>query len=211
MTSSLRRDLVANLGAPVMIALTLAGCAFTRPPPVRQMFLLDPALPAAVAKTQDGTLRVGIITVAGPFRDRSLVLRVGELRYETDYYDEFVTPPSPMLAETTSRALSQGRVFAQVAAPGTPAQADYVLDGFVSALYADHRTPGICKAVIAVTFYLSQADAGNGVPFWSKDYQRASPCRDTSAESFVGALNTGLAEILAELASDLAAAKLPAR
>ena len=84
-----------------------------------------------------------------------------------------------------------------------------MLDGFVSALYADHTVQGHCKAVIAINYYLSQADIGSGVPFWSEDYRREVDCGNGDADAYVAALNTALSEILAKLASNLAAATLP--
>jgi cholesterol transport system auxiliary component len=201
----------ASLVVVAACALAIAGgCSFTRPAPVKAQYLLSPKTPPVAAKPQPGTLRIGIVNVAGPFRDRNFVLKVGDLRYETDYYDEFVVPPSAILAEQTSRALSRSRAFAHVGAPGAPVQADYVLDGFVSALYADHTVQGRCKAVIAINYYLSQADTGSGVPFWSEDYRREVDCGAGDADAYVAALNTALSEILVKLAGDLGAAKLPA-
>ncbi|MEP7063450.1 MAG: ABC-type transport auxiliary lipoprotein family protein [Betaproteobacteria bacterium] len=205
-----RRAFRATAAAAMLVALGLSACSLTRPPPVKAQFLLQPAMPERVTKTQPGALRVGTVNVAGPFRDRSFVVRVSDLRYETDFYDEYVTPPAPMIAEATSRALSRAKVFSHIAAPGTLGQADYVLDGFVSALYADHREQNSCKAVLVISYYLSQADTGSGVPFWSKDYRRDTPCKDDSAEAFAQGLNTGLSEILVTLAKDLASAELPA-
>jgi cholesterol transport system auxiliary component len=200
----------AALAVMALCALALAaGCSFTRPAPVKSQYLLTPKTPPVAAKPQPGTLRIGIVNVAGPFRDRNFVIKAGELRYETDYYDEFVVPPSAILAEQTSRALSRSRTFTHVAAPGAPVQADYVLDGFVSSLYADHTVQGRCKAVIAINYYLSQADIGSGVPFWSEDYRREVDCGGGDADAYVAALNTALSEILAKLATDLGAVKLP--
>ncbi len=199
----------ASRAMPLAVALLLAACSFTRPPPVKLMFLLEPTPPAAAATPRPGTLRIGTVTVAGPFHDRNFVRRETDSRYATDYYDEFVTPPGPMLAEVTSRALSRGHVFAHVAAPGTSLEADYALDAFVSGLYADHRGNGTCKAVIAMSFYLTQSDTGNGVPFWTGDYRRETPCKAESAEAYVDALNAGLTEIYGKLASDLATVTLP--
>jgi cholesterol transport system auxiliary component len=199
----------AVLVVAALCALAAAGCSFTRPAPIKAQYLLSPKTPPVAAKPQAGTLRVGIVNVAGPFRDRNFVLKVGDLRYETDYYDEFVVPPSAILAEQTSRALSRSRAFAHVGAPGAPVQADYVLDGFVSALYADHTVQGRCKAVIAINYYLSQADTGSGVPFWSEDYRREVDCGGGDADAYVAALNTALSEILARLTTDLGAVKLP--
>jgi cholesterol transport system auxiliary component len=205
--AAVARAVAVALAAAAVLAI--GACSFTRPPPVKQLYLLAPTTPPRVATPQPGALRVGSVSIAGPFRDRSFVVKVGDFRYETDYYDEFVVPPSALLAEQTSRALSRSRAFAHVAAPGTPAQADYVLDGFVSALYADHSESGRCKAVIAVNYYLSQPDAGSGVPFWSEDYRREVDCGDGDADHYVAALNTALSEILAKLVTDLSALKLP--
>lgn len=210
MTLPANRSLVAAAIVIAMVALISGGCSFTRPAPLKATFLLEPAAPAVAAKPRDASLRIGIVNVAGPFRDRSFVMRVDDLLFETDYYHEFVTPPASMIGELTSRALAHARVFAHVAAPGSPMQAQYVLDGFVSDLYADHRVRGRCTAVIAVTFYLSRADSGSGVPFWSKDYRRSNACSDDSTESYVKALNRGFSEILSDLVHDLASVELPA-
>jgi cholesterol transport system auxiliary component len=200
----------AVVAAVALGALALAsGCSLTRPAPVKAQYLLTPKTPPVAARPQPGTLRVGTVNVAGPFRDRNFGIKAGDLRYETDYYDEFVVPPSAILAEQTSRALSRSRTFTHVAAPGAPVQADYVLDGFVSSLYADHTLQGRCKAVIAINYYLSQADTGSGVPFWSEDYRREVDCGGGEPGTYVAALNTALSEILAKLATDLGAAKLP--
>ena len=120
-------------------ALALAGCAFNRQAPVKQQYLLDPPAPAAVPKSQPTSVRVGSINVAAPFRGRTFVLREADLRYETDYYNEFLVPPATMVAELTVRALERSKAFARVVPPGYAADADWVLDGFVSALYADER------------------------------------------------------------------------
>jgi cholesterol transport system auxiliary component len=197
--------------ASILVALAVGACSFTRPAPVKEMYLLAPTLPAAVAKPQPGTLRVGVVNVSGPFRTRNFVVRVDELRYETDYYAEFVTAPASMIAEATSRALATARVFEHVAPLGSPTDSDFVLDGFVGALYADHRTRGRCTAVLAITYYLSRADAVGGVPFWSKDYRREVACDGGSTTSFAAALNTAFSQVLADLATDLAGMKLPAK
>ena len=114
----------------VVIALT-AGCSFVRPSPVKQAFLLDPALPAAVATTHAGTARVGIVTVAAPFRGKPFVFREAELKYESDFYDEFLVQPSSIVGDATVRALIAANVFAAVSPPGIAAEADWVVDALL--------------------------------------------------------------------------------
>jgi uncharacterized lipoprotein YmbA len=82
----------------VAAAVVLAGCSVTRPSPVKQTFLLDPPMPAAVVKTQPSSLRMGTVTVGAPFRGRGFVSRESELRYESDFYNEFFVPPATMIS-----------------------------------------------------------------------------------------------------------------
>lgn len=195
-----------TFAAAFAAALVVAGCSLSRPSPVKQTYLIEPAPPAAVATPQPASLRVGTIGVAVPYRGRPFVVRVGDLRYETDFYSEFLVAPESMLGEATARALGGARVFARVLAPGAPADADYVLDGFASALYEDLRSGTGPAADIAVTFYLARAD--NPVPFWSKEYRQHVPLAAASPGAYAAGLSTGFGAIMAELARDLAAIDL---
>lgn len=214
MISRLQISRRAALGAAFgcALAIILGGCSFSRPAPVKQTYLVNPKLPAALAApAQKGSLRIGSLRIASTFRDRNFVSRESDLRFETDYYHEFLVPPSAMLSESLARALTQANVFTHTAAPDLPVEADYVLDGFVAELYADNRVRGPCVATFAVAFYLSRADIGSGVPFWSKDYRSETRCSDDSADAYVAALSTGLSDVFEKLAKDLAAAKMPAQ
>jgi cholesterol transport system auxiliary component len=190
----------------------LVACsAVTRPAPVRQTYLLDPALPQAVAQSQPGALRVGNINVATPFRGKAFVYRQDELRFETDFYVEFLVPPAAMLTDQTTRALVRARPFARIAGPGATSDADWVLDGFASALYADTRQAGKPAAELVITYYLTPAGGSEQTPVWAHEYRRHAPMRDSSADAYAEALNVAFGEIVTELARDLAAVQLPKR
>jgi cholesterol transport system auxiliary component len=199
--------------AAVVLALGtfafVAGCGFTRQSPVKETYLLDPAVPSPVAKAQTGSLRVGAVNVAAPFRARNFVVRDTELQYESDFYHEFIVPPALMFTDATARSLVAAKVFVNVSRPGVTASADWVLDGFVSALYADTRDAKQPAAVIEVTYYLSRDDGGVSSPVWSQAYRKQIAVASSSTSVYVSALNTALSEILADLARDLAAASLP--
>ena len=193
----------------VVVAL-LAGCtALTRQAPVRQTFLLDAPAPPAVAHPQPGALRVGTINVAAPFRGKTFVYRVGDLRFESDYYVEFLVPPGTMIGEQTARALDHAKAFTRVAGPGAAGEAEWVLDGFVTALYADMREAGKSVAELDITYYLTPTAGAQETPIWTREYRRRVPMRDATPASYAQALNTAFGEIVVELARDLAAAQLP--
>ncbi len=84
-----RAAIALALGALAFVA----GCSFTRSSPVKETYLLAPAVPPAIAKPQPGSLRVGAVNVAAPFRARNFVVRDTELQYESDFYHEFIVPP----------------------------------------------------------------------------------------------------------------------
>ena len=194
----------------VVVALLGACSALTRPAPVRQTYLIESPAVSPVAQPQPGALRVGSVSVAAPFRGKSFVFRVDELRYETDFYDEFLVPPSSMLTDQTTRALVRARPFTRISGPGATADAEFVLDGFASALYADMRQSGKPAADIAITYYLTPTTGVERTPIWSHEYRRRAAMREASGAAYAEALNAAFAEIVAELARDLATVKLPA-
>ena len=194
----------------LVVAALVTGCSgITRPAPVRQTYLIEPAPPPAVAKPQQASLRVGAINVAAPFRGKAFVYRLDELRFDTDYYVEFLVPPATMLTEQTARALAIARPFERVNGPGSGADADFVLDGFASALYADTREAGKPAAEVVITYYLTAGAGSAQTPIWQRQYRRHATMRDASAVAFAEALNAAFGEIVAELARDLAVVQLP--
>jgi cholesterol transport system auxiliary component len=201
----------AALILALIAAVLAAGCSLTRPAPVKQTYLLDPALPAVAGRAQPGTLRVGTVNVAAAFRGRSFVVRDAEFRFESDFYHEFFVPPGVMIADATARALARGKVFSVVTRPGVVVDADWILDGFVGTLHADARDAASPAAVLQVTYYLSRDDGGASAPVWSHAYFKRVAFAGSATDAYVTALNGALSEILAELAQDLAAAQVPAR
>ena len=201
----------AALMVALAAAMAVAGCGLTRPAPVKQTYLLDPAFPAPVTKAQTGTLRVGTVNVAAPFRGRSFVVRASEFGFETDFYHEFFVPPGVMIADATTQALTRSNVFTVVARPGVVVDSDWILDGFVGTLHADARDPAKAAAVLEITYFLSRDDGGASAPVWSRAYAKRVSFAGSSTDAFVTALNGALSEIFAELARDLAGAQLPAR
>jgi ABC-type uncharacterized transport system auxiliary subunit len=198
-----------RLAAGALLAIALTACnPLTRPAPVKQTYLLEPALPAAVPRPRPGTLRVTRVDVAAPFRGREFVYRMDALRYETDFYDQFLVMPSAMFTEQTARAIDAARVFTRVLPQGSGADADASLQGFVSAVFADARDGQPVAAELSITYYLSR-DASGVTPVWSHDYHRRVELGERTAAGYAAALNRAFGDILAELVRDLAALPLP--
>jgi cholesterol transport system auxiliary component len=196
--------------AVIPLAALLGGCSLSRPAPVKHMYLLEATAPPAAGAAKRASVRIGVINVAAPFRGRTLVYRRDDITYESDFYSEYFVAPAAMVAEATARALAAAHVFRRVIPPGAaPDDSDYVLDGFATELYDDLRDAAKPAAVISVTFYLSSANAVTPNVVWSHDYTQRVAASDSSPDALARATNTALSAVLADLARDLAAAKLP--
>ena len=210
-----RTTLMRTLSAAafVIVAVTLASCTLSRPSPVKRTFLLEPTLPTAARGTpKPVALRIGVVNVAAPFRGKTFVFRESDLRYESDYYDEFFIAPAIMFSDATAKALIASNVFRRVVPFGAASdEGDYVLDGFVSELYADTRDAAAPVAVITVTYYVTAANAtGSGV-VWSREYHQRAKVSGVGPDAVARGWNAALSAVLAELVKDLAMAELPAK
>ena len=205
-----RLQRVLAVVALVVAAVMLAACSLSHPAPVKRTFLLEPTLPAAAGTPKPVAVRIGVVHVAAPFRGKTFVFRESDLRYEADYYDEFFIAPAIMFSDATAKALAASKVFRRVVPFGAASdEGDFVLDGFVSELYADTRDAAAPTAVITVTYYLTPANAiGSGVA-WTREYRQRAKVSGSGPEGVARGLNAALSAILAELARDLAAAELP--
>jgi cholesterol transport system auxiliary component len=210
---SARARLSRALAAVVFVAVAaaLASCSLSRPTPAKRMFLLEPTAPAASTSTPKAeSVRVGVVNVAAPFRGKTFVYRESDLRYESDYYDEFFIAPAIMVADATAKALAASNVFRRVVPfGGASNEGDYTLDGFVSELYADTRNAAAPAAVITVTYYLTPTNAINPGVVWTHEYRQQAKVSGTGAEAMARGWNEALTAVLAELTRDLAAAQLP--
>lgn len=198
---------LASAFVVAVAAAALSACSLTRPSPVKQMYLIEPPPATAVATTSPYTARIGTVTVGAPYRDRAFVVREADLRFETDFYHEYVVAPAPMIAEAIARSLSDARVFAKVIPPGAPPEAEFTIDAFVGSLYADNRDAKAPAAELAITFYVSRTDR-SVAPVWSKEYRRRTALSAPSAETYTAAQSASLGEILGEFARDLAAERV---
>ena len=201
--------LSAGALAALALAVAIAGCSLTRPAPVKNTFLLDPPLPPVVATSKPGTLRIGTFNVSAPYRDRAFTYRTGDVKYESDFYNEFFVAPGPMIGQATSKALASAKPFARIVPAGTaPEEGDFVLEGFVSDLYADAREKP-AAGIVGVNFYLTRTTYPPAV-VWSRDYRERVPLAASTPEALANAWNEALGRVLSKLTKDLADADLRA-
>jgi cholesterol transport system auxiliary component len=196
-----RRALAAALAA---LALACAG-ALERRPPEKQRFVFAPPPPHSGPVAGAGVLRVGRVRISPLFENMGFAYRVGNDRYESDFYNEFFAPPSQMLRETLVDWLGDARLFVSVGIGAAPPP-DWLLEADVRSLYGDRRDPQTPQAVLAAVFRLLDARGSQLQLVLERSYDEREPATDGSPRALVDAWNRALGRVLVALEGDLRAA-----
>ncbi|WP_018880300.1 membrane integrity-associated transporter subunit PqiC [Thioalkalivibrio sp. ALE9] len=205
-----------SVAALLLIAWTLGGCTLIpeREAVDRSWFLLE--LPAEPAPRMAGdaeplAVELGSVRVAPAYSGKGLVYRLGDHRYESDYYNEWFLRPAEqfeqLLRERWTRngtAIELVDNAADAWAEGRPAVQLHIL---VTALYGDLDAAHLEA--------LSAVDTGEAVQGTGRVGLRAQLRTDTharlvhleaahtldrrSASRLVAALSQAAADVLAEL------------
>jgi cholesterol transport system auxiliary component len=171
----------------------------------RKYYVLDTvrAGPPDAAHTS-ATLRLRRFNVDEAFAGRSLVYRVDEFRYESDYYHQFLVLPGVMITEEARDWLSNSGLFGRVTAVGSRLQSTYLLEANVVGLYADFTRKATPEAVVEIRFLLLAGPEASESVVLSQAYRATTPVSAKTAEAVVGALSKSLADILTRLEADIA-------
>jgi len=186
----------------VLSAAAVTGCAQSTPG--KEFFMIEASRPSGVVQTpSDATLEVRLLNVDTAFASKNLVYRLGEFRYETDYYRQFLVTPGQMLMERTRRWVSDSGLFKQVLPPSSQITPTYTLQGIVTALYGDFTNESAPVAVMRIRFFLVKHGSDEGAVVFSQAYRVAQPLSAKTAEALMDALSKDLTEILTRLEEDL--------
>jgi cholesterol transport system auxiliary component len=192
---------------PVLLAsiCVLTGC-LSRPYLKKETFVFDTPV-AATTNVIDANHVLGIrsLKIAAPFEGRSLVYRTGEFSFERDPYAEFLEPPAEELMSPLREWFRSNAGFSAVVDAGSVLKSDTLVEISVSQLFGDFRQPDHPAAILTMRFVF--LDAPNGVPgkaILDQEYSRSIPLKAPAASALMEGWNQALAEILAEVSSDLA-------
>jgi cholesterol transport system auxiliary component len=196
------------LGGLTLLAL-MAGCvSLEKSYPDKRWFVLElprgvnPANPIA-----SGVLMIAPLRVSPRYEGKSFVYRRTEASFESDFYNQFLVSPGPLLSEEVRRGLSEAQVAQYVVNASSQAEPTHVLEGTIDALYGDFRDMSAPKAVLEMEFFLAKESPIKAELVARKRYSKSVAVTARSPEALVKGWNDALNEIVAALAADLRAAR----
>jgi ABC-type uncharacterized transport system auxiliary subunit len=191
-------------------ALWLSGC-LSRPVVVGQSFALQSPPIVSAATKGSGWLTIRSVEVSPLFESKCFVYRTGEDSYERDPHAAFLVPPARCFRMAVRGWLHNSGVFREVLEPGSLVKPDRLLEVYVTELYGDFRKPGRPSSVLSIGLVFLTDDEGSARRVYlQKDYTRSISLKQNTAAELVAGWDKALAEIMAEVVTDLATAGQPA-
>jgi cholesterol transport system auxiliary component len=181
----------------------LIGCAPTRPNFDTSAWLIDPKRTGEPRKSNtDFWLKVGPVSVNGPFDSKSMVYRLADQRYEKDFYNGYISSPAEMVSNATRQWISEANIFKATLNQGNTLFPYYALQINVSELYGDYRNQP--EAVVSIYFYLTVLSTGTQNPIvMSNRYTQRVPLKDNRPSTLANGLQQAFATILQRYEADL--------
>lgn len=205
-----RKTLLIILIGPIVLNFLLTGCfKVDRRYPEKQFFVLNASRNAKPSPSKSDTvLKIQRFRVSPKFEGKGFVYRQDDLKYETDFYNEFLISPGLMIAEEVHKWLTQSGLFQLVFSSSGLVEPTFYLEGFVSALYGDYRNNPFPEAVLEVQFFLLRNVSGRPVVVYAKTYRQATPLNENSPAALAEGWSRSLEHILTQLEADLEACEL---
>ena len=186
------------------VVLGLTACSLpSRAPVTPTSWMVAPERTAAPRQARtEFWLKVGTVSVASPFDGKSLVYRLGDQRYEKDFYNVYTAIPAEMVANSERQWMNKSGIFAATVGLGNSFFPYYVLQTTVNEFYGDYRNKP--EAVVSVEFFLTVVNSGKGNPLIGANrYTKRVALKDNTPEALVLGQQQALAEIFAQYEEQL--------
>ena len=203
------KRLLGSLSFSILLLLS-AGCVdLSRPALAKHYYLLETSPKLSDAPPAHASaIRVTGVEVAAPFSEKSLVYRLDQDRYESDFYNEYFVPPRAMITSKFVEWLSVRRVFATTLPPSSTLDAPYAIEGQVTALYGDMRDKAKTAAVFGMQVFVTDSYNPEKNIVLQRTCAEQVQVPDHSADAISKGLGQALQQCFAQIEADLRALNL---
>ena len=178
---------------------SLAACSLPQRPAISSAsWMVAPERTGAPNKPRsDLWLKMGSVSTTPPFDGKSLVYRLGDQRYEKDFYNTYSALPSEMISSATRQWMNQAQIFAMTVGQGNSFFPYYTLQASVDEFYGDYRVRP--EAVVTVEFFLTVTSGSKTNPVVGTNrYTKRIALKDNTASALAQGQQEALAQILKE-------------
>lgn len=189
----------ARLAGVVLIVAVLSACSLPQRPALETAsWMVAPERTGTPYKPRtDLWLKMGSVSTAPPFDGKSLVYRLGDQRYEKDFYNIYSALPNEMVGNATRQWLNNAQIFSMTVGQGNSFFPYYVLQTSVEEFYGDYRVRP--EAVVTVEFFLTATDPKKRDPVIGKNrFTKRIAIKDNTPQALVLGQQEALAQILKE-------------
>ncbi|MDR4505777.1 MAG: ABC-type transport auxiliary lipoprotein family protein [Candidatus Scalindua sp.] len=170
----------------------------------KHYFVLDASRDGEAVSSGTGVvLSVRRFQISPQFEGKSLIYRLSDSSYETDFYNEFFVSPASLLTEEVRQWLRDSGLFQNIVDPSSYLDPSHVLEGSVTALYGDYRESTVPKAVLEIHFFLLRQVSERYELIFQKQYHREEPLKGNTPDDLVRGWNNAFENILAKFETDI--------
>ncbi len=182
-----------------VVVLGLFACSLpSRAPVTPTAFMVNPERSGEPLKNRSSLwLKIGSVSVAPPYDGRSLVYRLGDQRFEKDFYNVYTTLPADMISNAERQWINKSGIFSAAVGQSNSFFPYYTLQATVNEFYGDYRVKP--EAVVSIEFFLTVTNSGKGNPLiGSNRYSKRIALKDNTPAALVIGQQQALAEIFKE-------------
>lgn len=197
---SKRLSIGATCLAFLAFMLATTGCVrLEKKYPDKRLYLLTAARPGAPSSPTPGAvLAVRSFRVSPPYEGKNLLYHNADQSYESDFYHEFLVPPSQMITERVTRWMTDCGLFEYVVDPTSRMRPTHSLEGNVVAMYGDNAGSGGPMAVLEIQFFLFAEKDRQAEVALSNTIRKTVPIPETEPMAVAAGLDEALQQILTE-------------
>ena len=182
-----------------LVLTALSACSLPKRPALEtSSWMVAPERTGAPYQPRsDLWLKMGSVATTPPFDSKSLVYRLGDQRYEKDFYNIYSVLPNEMVSNATRQWLNNAQIFSMTVGQGNSFFPYYSLQTSVEEFYGDYRVRP--EAVVTVEFFLTATDPQKRNPVIGKNrYTKRVALKDNTPQALVLGQQEALALILKE-------------
>lgn len=196
---TIKNSRFTKFAAVVLMMSALTACSLPKRPALEaSSWMVAPERTGVPYKPRsDLWLKMGSVSTTPPFDGKSMVYRLGDQRYEKDFYNTYSALPNEMISNATRQWLNHAQIFSMTVGQGNSFFPYYNLQTSVEEFYGDYRVRP--EAVVTVEFFLTATDPKKHNPVIGKNrYTKRVALKDNTPQALALGQQEALAQILKE-------------